>query len=99
MVGWFVEQEKVAPGEQDAGQFKAPTLATGKRAQIEFEAIGPQTQPVDQFAYLGFGGVATIVLELLLSVGKAADIAFAGVLLDGDTQLFEVDRCIGETPT
>ena len=84
MVGRLVEEEKVAPGEQDAGQFETTPFTAGEGPQIQFKAVRAQAESIDQFANLGLRGVAAVVLELLLGIGEPGDVAVARILLDGD---------------
>ena len=64
----FVEQEQLAPAEQDAHQLGAPPLPAGQRAEVEVEAVGAEPDAVGELADLGLGRVATGGLERLLGI-------------------------------
>ena len=98
MVGGFVEEQQVASPEEDPGELETATLTAREGPDGEVQPVGLEAQTVDQPVHLGFGGVAAGVLELLLGIGEAGDVAFAGVLLQGEAELLEPVGGVVEPP-
>jgi hypothetical protein len=69
VVGGLVEQQRVGPREEDAGQLDAPTLAAGQGLQLLAEDPVGDAQAARDLGGLGLRGVATSGVELGVGTG------------------------------
>ena len=87
----LVEQEDVAPREQDAGELDPASLAAGEHREREVDAVALDAETGDERAHLRLRRVATVGAERLLGAGEASDVRFAVVLLHREAQLLDAD--------
>jgi hypothetical protein len=98
VVGGLVEDEDVAAGEEDARQLDPAALTTREHLQRQIEPVGAKAQASGDPAHLGLGGIATLLLELVMRSAVAVDVALRGVLLQLDAQLLHALDQLVEAP-
>ena len=87
----LVEEEDVAPREQDAGELDAPSLTAGEHREREVDAVALDAETGDERAYLRLRRVATVGAERLLGAREPGDVRLAVVLLHREPQLLDAD--------
>ncbi len=92
VVGRFVEEQRLAAGEEDPRQLHPAPLAAGERVDREVEAIVAESETGRDPPDLRIRGVAPGVTELLLGDREAAGVAFGSGLLDHEAQLLDPGR-------
>ena len=85
----LVEEQQLAPGEQDAGQLEPSPLASGKHPDGEVHPVGRHTEPGRDPASLGLGRISPGVPVLLLGPGVPGDVPSGGRFLHGQPELLE----------
>ena len=90
VVGGLVEQEQLAPSEQDAHELEAPPLPAGECPQRDIDAVVGEPDAHGEPPDLRLRGVAARGLEAFLELGEARDVRLRRVLVDRDPGLLEV---------
>ena len=94
VVGRLVEAEHVGAGEQDAGEFDAPSLTARQRADRLVEPGVGDAEAGGHGPGLALGRVAAVGPERLLGVQVARHVSFVGRLLHRDAELLDADHLV-----
>ena len=63
VVRGLVEEQELAPGEQDSGELDPPALTTGKRSERQVETVVGQAEAAHDLASIGLRDVPAGVAE------------------------------------
>ena len=99
MVRRLVEQQQLAPHEQDARQLHPAPLTSRQCTDRKGEAIVSQPEARADAPDLGFGRVATVSSELVLGVAERAHVALGRIGVDLLPQLLDTTSRGVEAPT